>query len=42
MLDIKKITTTRYLIATFVLGAMFLVLKIWEWNEMKNYNFWSY
>ena len=33
--------TTRYLIATFVLGAMFLVLKIWEWNEMKNYNFWD-
>jgi len=33
--------TTRYLMVTFVLGAMFLVLKLWEWNEMKNYNFWD-
>ena len=32
---------TRYLMVTFVLGAMFLVLKLWEWGEMKNYNFWD-
>ena len=32
---------TRYLMATFVLGALFLILKLWEWNEMKHYNFWD-
>ncbi len=32
---------TRYLMVTFVLGAMFLVLKLWEWNEMRHYNFWD-
>ena len=33
--------TTRYLMATFVLGALFLILKIWEWGEMKNGHFWD-
>ena len=33
--------TTRYLMATFVLGAIFLILKLWEWGEMKNGHFWS-
>ena len=28
--------TTRYLMVTFALGALFLILKIWEWGEMKN------
>ena len=32
---------TRYLAVTFVLGAMFLALKLWEWNEMRHYNFWD-
>jgi len=33
--------TTRYLMITFVLGALFLILKIWEWGEMKNGHFWD-
>ena len=33
--------TTRYLIVTFALGALFLILKIWEWGEMKNGHFWD-
>ena len=33
--------TTRYLMATFVWGALFLILKIWEWGEMKNGHFWD-
>ena len=33
--------TTRYLMATFVLGTLFLILKIWEWGEMKNGHFWD-
>jgi cytochrome c oxidase subunit I+III len=32
---------TRYLTVTFVLGALFLALKLWEWNEMRHYNFWD-
>jgi len=33
--------TTRYLMVTFALGALFLILKIWEWGEMKNGHFWD-
>jgi|TARA_B110000263_G_scaffold3793_1_gene3206 cytochrome c oxidase subunit I+III len=33
--------TTRYLFATLVLGSIFLVLKLWEWGEMKNGHFWG-
>ena len=32
---------TRYLMATFFLGALFLALKAYEWWEMKNYHFWG-
>ena len=32
---------TRYLMATFFLGALFLALKEYEWWEMKNYHFWG-
>ena len=37
----KPKAATRYLIATFALGALFLILKAWEWGEMKNGHFWS-
>ena len=33
--------TTRYLIATLILGTIFLVLKLWEWGEMKDGHFWG-
>jgi len=32
---------TRYLMATFFLGALFLALKAYEWWEMKHYHFWG-
>ena len=32
---------TRYLMVTFVLGTLFLVLKLWEWGEMKDGHFWG-
>ena len=32
---------TRYLMATFFLGALFLALKAYEWWAMKNYHFWG-
>ena len=32
---------TRYLMATFFLGALFLALKAYEWWEMKNGHFWG-
>ncbi len=32
---------TRYLIATFFLGTLFLALKAYEWWEMKNGHFWG-
>ena len=32
---------TRYLMGTFALGALFLILKLWEWGEMKNGHFWD-
>jgi cytochrome c oxidase subunit I+III len=32
---------TRYLIATFFLGTLFLILKAYEWWEMKNGHFWG-
>ena len=32
---------TRYLIATFFLGTLFLALKAYEWWEMKNGHFWA-
>ena len=33
--------TTRYLSCTFLLGALFLVIKGFEWWEMKNGHFWG-
>ena len=33
--------TTRYLTATLILGTIFLVLKLWEWGEMKDGHFWG-
>tara|TARA_B100000686_G_C16771204_1_gene965283 strand:+ start:1127 stop:2047 length:921 start_codon:yes stop_codon:yes gene_type:complete len=33
--------TTRYLMMTFALGTLFLILKAYEWWEMKNGHFWG-